>query len=525
MGKVNIKTGKIKSNQNIFTLKVKTESNGLGVLKTLLVMVLIFLQLALIISSYYFFLKIFHWYFAVSLILTGITCIYVLSSDIHGQAKAMWVLFLLLCFSFGYVIYFLSDKKILFRKARLKYANIEQQHKQNGGQLNISRITNQEEKTVAQYLYNVGNFIPSLNSRVNYLSSGNKVFDSVIEELQKATQFIFIEYFILSNGVLFNRIFDILKQKARQGIDIRIIYDDMGSHNTLKRRTKKEIRNAGIKLECFNRLVPVFNIALNLRDHRKIIVIDGKVAYTGGVNLSDEYINEKRMHGYWKDCGVKIEGEAVDNLTVSFLKQWEFLTQRVECFKKFTNKADRFVENGVVIPFVSGPNYSCSIAKDIYASLISSANKILYIMSPYFIPDETITNLLIQKARSGVDVRLILPDVADKKFVYIVSRNNAEKLLTHGIKVYTMKSCFVHSKVVLTENSAVVGSINMDLRSFFQQFESAVYVTQENVLSSIKNDFGYVFDRSLEITLTNQKRNNPLFRVLAGLFNLVSPCM
>ena len=304
-----------------------------------------------------------------------------------------------------------------------------------------------------------------------------------------------------------------------------MIYDDMGSHGTLLSKAKKEISAAGIKLVPFNRLVPVFNIALNLRNHRKIVVIDGRVAFTGGANLADEYVNEKRMHGYWKDAGIKIEGPATDNFTLAYLAEWQFLTNKEIDYKAYLGKCQGMKSDGVVVPFVSGPNYTFSISQNIYANEIANAKEKLYIMTPYFIPDETITNLLINKAKSGVDVRIILPDVADKKFVYIVSRNNIEKLTKFGVKAYTMTHSFVHSKVILTENSAIVGSINMDLRSFNQQFESAVFTNEQNTLESIEKDFNHTISYSKEITNENQKRKNPFFRLMAGLFNLISPFM
>ena len=299
----------------------------------------------------------------------------------------------------------------------------------------------------------------------------------------------------------------------------------MGSHGTLKRKTKKKILSLGIKLEAYNRLVPIFNIALNLRDHRKLVIIDGKVAYTGGANLADEYINEKRLHGYWKDSGIKIEGLAVDNFTISFLTQWQFITKKDVDFIPFLYRGEKFEDNGIIVPFVSGPNYLYSIAQNIYLSEIANATEKIYIMTPYFVPDETITNLIINKARAGVDIKIILPEIADKKFVYIVSRNNAEKLMQYGVKLYTMSTSFVHSKVLLTENSAIIGSINMDLRSFNQQFEIAVYVNNSSILQDVNIDFDNTLQHSKWIKDKNKKRNKLYFRLLAGLFNLISPFM
>lgn len=527
MNKTKFSPTKIRQSDHIFALKIKTESNGWGVLKTLIVILLIALQVSFLALSYLYFLQLFNWYFLISMGLTMFSCIHVLSSDYNGQAKATWVLFLLISFGFGYLFYFFSDKRVLFAKSKKKYKKIANFTFGLQEQCNLSKVKSKAVITNCNYLLKSGNFVSHTNSKTSYYPSGAQLFDEILDQLKEAKEFIFIEYFIISDGVLLNRFLDILTEKAASGVDVRIIYDDMGSHGTIRRKTKKEITASGIKLKPFNKFLPTLNIALNLRNHRKIVIIDGKVSFTGGANLSDEYINEKRMHGYWKDSGIKITGQATDNLTIAFLAHWQFLTNENINYKDFINKAsaEASEQNEVVTPFVSGPNYPYSIAQNMYANQIANAKEKLYIMTPYFVPDETITNLLANKARSGVDVRIILPEIADKKFVYFVSRNNAEKLLSTGVKIFTMKSSFVHSKIIYTENSAIVGSINIDLRSFNQQYESAVYTNQQNTLIQIEKDFSNTFTLCEEICDKNKKRNSMLFRILAGLFNIISPFM
>lgn len=518
--------GKVKRSEHIYAVKVRTEGNGLGVIKTIFVVSLIALQAAVMVASYTLFTQFFRWYLILSLILTGLTCIYVLASDIHGQAKATWIFFLIVCFGFSYVIYWLSDKHVLFVRAKKKYKQIADQNMYLQLQPDLQNLKSKEVKSICDYLHKTGNFVTHLDSTTQYFSSGAQFYDDVLEQLKQAKEFIFIEFYIISNGVLLNRVLDILKEKAQSGVDVRIIYDDMGCHGTLKRRTKLQMIESGIKIKSYNRLLPIFNLALNLRDHRKIIIIDGKVSYTGGTNLADEYVNEKRMHGYWKDCGIKIEGKATDNLTIAFLSQWQYLNKQENIdYTQYLNKAEKQESDGVVVPFVSGPNNPFSIAQNMYSNQIANAKEKLYIMTPYFIPDETIKNQLLNKARSGVDVRIILPEVADKKIVYFVSRNNAEKLMKAGVKIYTMTSSFVHSKVMLSENSAIVGSINTDLRSFYQQFESAVFTNEEKTINQVEKDFINTINHCKEVTQQTKKRNKLYYRLLVGLLNLISPFM
>ena len=511
-------------NNEIDMLKLKTERNSFGVLKTIIVLLLIFMQVALFIVSYLYFFAFSQWFWLLSFVVSVGTCIYVISSNKNSQSKPIWVLFLLLCFMFGYVIYFISNERLFWRKHKKRYDKIlSKSYTYQAKQLNPK--CNLEVQNESSYLYNAGNFVTYSNTNTQYFSSGARLFDSILNDIKKAEKFVFIEYFIMSDGVLMQRLLPILEQKAKQGVDIRIIYDDFGSHGTFKRKTKAKIKSYGISLYAFNKLLPKFNVLLNYRDHRKIVIIDGKVAYTGGANLADEYINEKRSHGYWKDCGIKLEGKAVDGFTLMFLRQYQFVAKIDEDYSKYLTLSTSTDNKSSIIPYADGLEYKENIGKNVYTNMIANANEKIYIMSPYFVIDDTIRNLLINKAKSGVDVRIVLPEVADKKLVYIISRNTVEKLFECGVKVYVMKNSFVHSKLLLTENSAVVGSINMDLRSFYQQFESAVYLNDKKAMTDIENDFLNTFDKSIFLTKSNLKRNKYLFRLKAGIINLISPFM
>lgn len=502
---------------------IRSEHNGLGALKTLMVAFLLISQIALLFYLYFSFVAAFRRYLMVSFLLSFLTCIYVLSSSKNAQSKAVWIIFLLLGFSFGYVVYFLSDENIFFGRAKRKYRKI---FRQTDDLLSYETLDLPPAiRNHGEHLRRVGNFPAYRDTAIRYFSSGSQLFDDVLTRLTQAEHFIFIEYFIISDGALLTRISRILEEKARQGVDIRIIYDDMGCHRTLSRKTKKRLRQAGIRMHEFNRLLTRFSVALNYRDHRKMILIDGKTAYTGGSNLADEYINEKRMYGYWKDTGLRLDGSAVDSFTRTFLRQWEYVSKRPTEYAPFFGHAQRQPSSSVVIPYADGLDYDIPVGKNVYTNLIASAQKKLYIMTPYFIPDSTIAELLCNQAMSGVDVRLLLPGIPDKRMVYTLSRNNAERMLESGVRLYCMKNAFVHSKVLLTESAAVVGSINMDLRSFYQQFECAVLSDDPGFLADIQKDFDTTFPDCEEITKKNQRRNNPLNRFWAGLLRLVAPLM
>jgi len=505
-------------------VKIRTENKGFVAYKTVLVGILILIQMWLMLTIYYGFLNYFRWYQAVAFALSLICAIHVLSSGKDGQTKTVWVLFLIVLSTFGYLVYFLSNEYIFFGWAKRRYKRIFARTEKYTPEYVANNGASKEVKRDADYLWNTGKFAPFTNSRIKYFPSGALLFDDVLEQVKAAEKYIFIEFFIIADGVLFNRFYDILTEKARNGVDVRIICDGLGSQRTLSRKSRNRLKKAGIKLYRFNRFIPRVTFALNLRDHRKIIVIDGKTAYTGGCNLADEYVNEKRMHGYWKDSGVKIEGAAVAGMSLTFLRQWEFLCKKEEDYSPYLS-VEPTDGNSVVIPYADGKDYKDDIGKGVYTNMTAGAKERLYVMTPYFIPDEDTNNLLAQKALSGVDVRILLPDVPDKPYVYSVSLDNAEKLLEYGVKVYRMRHAFVHSKVMLSENCAAVGSVNIDLRSYYNQFENGVYTDDGEFLSDVLNDFENCFRLSTEVTEENATRNKLPPRILAGILRLFSPLM
>lgn len=505
-------------------VKIQTESNTPLRLKTIIVGFLILCQLALLILAHLIAAKLYYWYLGFSFVATIVCCISVLSSKKHGLSKSVWILFLLLTFYFGYTIYFLSDERIFFRKSRKKYNKVfseSEKYITQYRQPDASRIVQKD----SEYLYRTGKFNAYTDTDVRYFSSGSTFFDDVLEKLKKATDFIFIEFFIISDGVLLNRFYDVLKEKAENGVDIRIIYDDMGSHDKLSRKEKKRFIKAGIKLTPFNRLIPYFSVALNYRDHRKIIVIDGKIAYTGGCNLADEYVNEKRLYGYWKDNGVSLQGPAVDSFSLIFLRQWQFLTGKQEDFANYFNHYETFKNSSVVIPYADGLDFKDNIGKGVYENAIAGCTEKLFIMTPYFVLDDTMTALIENRAKSGVDVRIILPEIPDKKIVYSVSKSDAEELTKSGVKIYYLKNSFVHTKAVLTENCAITGSINMDLRSFYQQFECAVYTNDKIFMNDLEKDFFNSFKDCKEVTDCSKKRPNVLSKIYTSVLQIFAPFM
>lgn len=502
-------------------VKIRTEHNGLSFIKTALTLFIVFLQLGIILSLNFLFAIGLTWYLILLAAISILSAVSVLSSHRSAQAKAVWVLFILVFFEFGFVVYFMSNDKIMYRRARKRHKKIFGASERYVGEYQPP-TESWDMRLLGEYLHNAGGFTAYRNTRLKYFPSGASLADDILERLAQAEKFVLIEYFAIADGVLLRRICDILKQKMKEGVTVKIIYDDMGSR-LISRKTRREIRAAGGEIRVFNKLLSRFTFALNYRDHRKIFVIDGKTAYTGGANLADEYINEKRMHGYWKDNGIRLEGEAVDALTLTFLRQWEFMTKKSFDYAPFFGHCEAADSRSLVLPYADGPDYALSIGKSVYDSVIASAKQRLYIMTPYFVPDDGMMQSLVNKALAGVDVRLVLPSVPDKYYVYLLSKDNAEKLMKYGVKIYYVQDAFVHNKTVLTENCAVVGTINFDLRSFYQQFENAVVTNDAGVLDAVGKDFAQTFEDS--ICAEKPEKKGAVKTVAVSLLRIVSPLM
>ncbi len=502
-------------------VKIRTEHNHVGLAKTLITAAIVLLQLGIIIGLSTLPALAVRWYLLFLVIISLFTAFSVLSSHRNNQAKAVWVLFILVFFFCGFIVYFMSNDKYMYARSRRRHAKIFERTKSLVPQYALANAS-EDMKQMCSYLSRAGGFAPYTNTSLRYFPSGTQLFDDVLESLKSAEKFVFIEYYAIADGVLLNRMWDILGKKAEEGVDVRIIYDDVGSR-AFTHSMRKKMRESGAQIKVFNRLISRFTFALNYRDHRKMIVIDGKIAYTGGSNIADEYINEKHMHGYWKDTGLRLEGEAIDAMTLFFLRQWEFITKKYCDYAPYMGHYGRVYSPYTVVPYVDGPEYGPSICKNVFESVIYSAKKRLYIMTPYFIPDDSIVQALVNKALSGVDVRIILPSVPDKLYVYLVTRDNAEKLLKYGVKIYYLRDSFVHSKLVITESCAVIGTVNFDMRSFYQQFENAVLTDDMTVVYDVQADFERTF---ADCDAPSKAGKNGLLRTVAiALLRFVSPLM
>lgn len=341
------------------------------------------------------------------------------------------------------------------------------------------------------------------NTGFDYFSPCEKGFKVMIDEMKKAKKYIFMEYFIIEEGEMWNTMLDVLISKSKEGVECRVMYDDLGSLNTLPASYAKKLNKLGIKAVSFNRISPIINTIMNHRDHRKILVIDGKVAFTGGCNLADEYINIKEKHGHWLDNIVRVKGEAVWSLLVIFLTNWNALRHEDNDYEKFKAKVSFTNEfDGYIAPYAQTPINKELTAQSIYEDILNHATDHVYITTPYLIIDSEMINTLIHTVKKGVDVRIILPGVADKKIIHDIGESYYHQLISAGVRVYEYVPGFVHSKVFEADDKvAVVGTINLDYRSLYLHFENAVFLYGSSKIADIKKDIENALEKSHQIEL------------------------
>ena len=392
--------------------------------------------------------------------------------------------------------------------------------------LSLLKEKNKTRYNQTRLIKNTSGYGAYFNTKIIYFPSGESMYKKLLEELKKADKFIFLEYFIISRGEVWDNIFEILKEKARNGVEVRILVDYIGSMFVLPRDFEKSLRKNNIKYKIFNPIKIILNVMLNYRDHRKMAIIDGKIAFTGGMNIGDEYINSYSKYGYWKDMGVCLKGDAVYSFTSMFLRMWQSITKKREDFEKykFENKLNEYT--GVILPYNSNPEENNDVAQNVYLSIIDSAKNYVYITTPYLIIGYEMILALTLAAKRGVDVRIITPSIPDKKTIQVLTRSHYDKLLDSGVKIYEYTPGFIHGKTFVSDGEcAVVGTINMDYRSLYLHFECGVYLYQVPEIVDIEKDVQETLTKCQRVTLVDCKREKLWMKIYGRVLRLFAPLM
>lgn len=462
-------------------------------------------------------------------IAVGITTLLVelkiIASDDNPDYKIPWMIVVLTIPVAGLMVYFIFGSRKLKKKyvKRLNDLKNLSYSKQDDELLKALEDENAIAKNQAQMLINIADTHVFANTKQTYFSSGEQYYQSLLEDLRNAKKFIYLEYFIIEEGKFWNLVLEILKEKAGQGLDIKVVFDDIGCMSTLPGNYAKQLSKFGIQATPFSRLKGQADNEFNNRNHRKIAVIDGFIGYTGGINIADEYINEVERFGHWKDVGIRIEGEAVWELTKLFLIDYGInFTNPIKFSDDLYPNIDK-QEGGFVVPFGDGPKplYERRVGKSILQNMLASATKYVYITTPYLIIDNELCTSIENAALRGVDVKIVVPHIPDKKMVFNMTKSYYKRLVDCGVKIYEYTPGFIHAKAWISDDKfAVIGTINLDYRSLVHHFENGIWMYNCECIKDIKSDIVDTLAKSEEIMPNMIKTNifNRLFRAIVRIF-------
>ena len=466
-------------------------------------------------------------------ILAIILVLVIVNRWINPANKLSWTFLILLSPVFGMLVYFIFGRSGLTKRTaqRMDAVNREVAAVRKQEKAVMQELQFEEPRVYSQsrYIHDWADFSIYKNTTTKYYKCGEEMFAEMLEDLKKAEHYIFLEYFIVQEGHMLSQVLEILEEKAKNGVDVRFIYDDVGCINTLPPRYYEKLRKMGISCVAFNPFRPFLSVIMNNRDHRKIFVVDGKVGYTGGINLADEYINEVERFGYWKDTGVRIEGEAVWGLTTMFLEMWNYINRTSEDYTKYFPEVwqkEPFVGDGFVQPYGDSPLDHETVGENVYMNIINKAKNYVYIFTPYLIVDNEMLTCLCNAAKSGVDVRIVTPGIPDKKAIFLLTQSYYAPLLASGVKIYQYKPGFIHAKsFVCDDEIATVGSINLDFRSLYLHFECGVFMYRSKAVMELKEDCLKTFEESEKMTLDFCRNRNVFVRMLQSVMRLFAPLL
>lgn len=493
----------------------------------ILIQLLVFFGIVLKLSEYFVFI-----YF-VLIALSFCMSIYIINKNDNPTYKIAWVLLIMALPVFGGLIYLLFGGQKVPKELRKRDSEaVENYHEILWQNAEIMEKLEREDPVAhkqANYLWKNAIFPIYDHTETTFFPVGEAKFEAMIEELKKAESFIFMEYFIIAPGIMWDTILDILIEKVKQGVEVRILYDDAGCITTLPPDYYQTLNRLGIKAKVFNPIKPRLAMQMNNRDHRKILVIDGKVGMTGGINLADEYINKKERFGHWKDCSVMIKGEAVWNLTLMFLQFWNYdeeVKDDVFKFKAPIEELEHIGHDGYVQPYSDSPTDEENVGEYTHINMINSANNYVYATTPYLVIDNEMKTALLLAAKNGIDVRILVPHIPDKWYVFAVTRSNYKDLIKAGVKIYEYTPGFVHGKTfVVDDKMAIVGTVNMDYRSYYLHYECGVWFYRSKVVMDVKQDYIQTIAKSHQISLEECKNVKLPVRIMRAILNLFSPMM
>ncbi|MHC1750398.1 MAG: cardiolipin synthase [Cellulosilyticaceae bacterium] len=494
---------------------------------------LIALQAVILILTIWKLSNYYAYVYAFFILISVVAVIYLLSSKDNPSYKLAWVIPILIFPIFGGLFYLLFGGSKTNKKFREKVYEMQQNTlfllQQDNCVIEEIKEKNPSVAVQSHYIKQFSTCPVWKNTQTEYLPLGEIFWERLKEELEQAKYYIFMEYFIIEEGTMWDSILEILQRKAKEGVDVRVIYDDVGSLQTLPYKYNEKLKSMGIKCIVFNPFVPALSIKLNNRDHRKITVIDGYTGFTGGINLADEYINAYEKHGHWKDVAIMLKGDAVWNLTVMFLEVWAFNAGEhidYEDYRPYKYFNGTFESDGYVQPYGDSPMDGEIVGENVYLNIIMRATQYVYINTPYLVVDNELVTALSLAAKSGIDIRIVTPHIEDKWYVHMVTRSYYKQLIEAGVKIYEYKPGFIHAKTFVSDDEiGVVGTINMDYRSLYLHFECGVWLYKTKSVLELKKDFIQTLEDCIPITLEECNEVNWFKRCMRAVMRIFAPLM
>ena len=504
---------------------------GLLFSRFFVIVLLLLVQVFLVFSFYTWLQHLLPFFSAITVLFTIGGVIYLFNCDMDSSAKLTWMFIISLVPITGVALLAFTQTNLGHRTIQRRVAELIGQTKTAVPQ---SRETMEKldgdpcaTDDLATFMSRSGCFPVHENTEVTYFPLGEDKFAAMLEELRKAEKFIFMEYFIIDEGYMWGSVLKILEEKAKAGVDVRVMYDGMCEIALLPSNYCELLEQHGIRAKAFSPIRPIVSSHYNYRDHRKILVIDGKVAFNGGVNLGDEYINRTHPFGHWKDTAVMLKGDAVRSFTLMFLQMWN-ITEEHAMFEPWIKETGYAPErpSGYVIPFGDCPLDDDKVGRAVYMDILNRATDYVHIMTPYLILDDELKTALIYAAQRGVDVRLILPGIPDKKLAFALAKSHYQRLVSAGVKIYEYTPGFVHAKVFVSDDvKAVVGTINLDYRSLYHHFECGTYLYRANCISDIERDFQETMAQCRQVTPETIKNETLFYKITGNLMKFVAPLM
>ena len=470
------------------------------------------------------------YYYAFVLVLYGGLILHLVNKRSEPTTKITWILLMVLAPALGVALYFFVELEVGHRVLHRRLSALMEETAaflpEEPPQPEAMLEAAPELAGLTRYAWQHGRYPVYGNTDVKYLSSGEASLEAMLEDLKQARDFIFLEFFIIDEGTMWGRVLKVLEDKLKEGVEVRVMYDGTCAIFRLPYRYPEMLKKLGIPCKMFAPIRPMISTHYNNRDHRKILVIDGRVAYTGGVNLADEYINIGSRFGHWKDVSIRLEGEAVRSCTLMFLQMWN-VDEAGDAFARYLDAPVPAVKRpGWVLPYGDSPLDNERVGEMVYIDILNRAQHYVHIMTPYLILDSEMSTAITFAAKRGVEVSILLPHIPDKKYAFALAKTHYAELLEAGVRIYEYTPGFVHAKTFVSDDcKAVVGTINLDYRSLYLHFECAAYLRDMPAVLDVEKDFQATIAQSQEIHIEDLKDIKLSYRLAGWLLKVFAPVM